>query len=166
MLMKWSKSEFYGPLCYMYKATLFRSQVAQVYISVYNSKTISLYVHQCFVHYLSRCYTAVAWNILISHFVEFVNTRQECTFSKLKHCPFEFNSRRIPQHSTNWVEWNKFDEVWNSMNYANSPLSDVFAAVPVVHLFISKLPYIILSVKTQHFWPPCYDRVNGTFPYF
>ena len=51
-------------------------------------------------------------------FVEDVNTRQWLSFSfpQLWYSLLEFNSRGISQHLTNWMGWNKRDNVWSSAN--------------------------------------------------
>ena len=51
-------------------------------------------------------------------FVEDANTRQRLSFSfpELWYSLLEFNCRKNCQHLTNWMSWNKRDEVWSSGN--------------------------------------------------
>lgn len=53
------------------------------------------------------------WGFLISRFVEEENTRQVRHLDR--HCsPFQFDTRIIRHHWTNWTRWNKIVEVWNN----------------------------------------------------
>ena len=71
-----------------------------------------------FCTFLCRRCTTTTWKCQISRFVEDENTRQQLSFSfpELWYSLLEFNSRKICQHLTNWMSWNKRDKVWGRAN--------------------------------------------------
>ena len=72
-----------------------------------------------FEHFCSRRCTTTTWKCLISPFVVDVNTRRlsfSFPFPELWYSLFEFSSRKICQHLTNWTSWNKRDKVWSGAN--------------------------------------------------
>ena len=60
-------------------------------------KTTTFHVHHAFCTFLCSCCTTAMWNVLISHFIEDVNTGQWFSFSfcELRYSPLEFNSWKI-----------------------------------------------------------------------
>ena len=69
-----------------------------------------------FCTFLCRHCTTTTWKCLISRSVEDVNTTERLSFSfpKLRYSLLEFSSRNNCQHLTNWMRWNKRDNVWSS----------------------------------------------------
>ena len=69
----------------------------------------------CIVHFCRHC-TTTTWKCRISRFMEGVNSRQRLFFSfpELRYSLLELKSKKYCQHLTNWMTWNKRDQVWSS----------------------------------------------------
>ena len=66
-----------------------------------------------------------------------VNMRKLFNVSFLEYSVLEFISRNICQHLTNWMSWNKSQEVWSNPNLL-FVWYDVFVTVCVI---VAKTPY-------------------------
>ena len=91
----------------------------------------------CFCTFLCWYCTTTTWNVVISCFMKDVNRRKLFNVSFLECSVLEFNSRNIRQHLTNWMSWNKSQEVWSNPNLL-FVWYDVFVTVGVI---VAKTPY-------------------------
>ena len=105
----------------------------------------------CFCTFLCRYCTTTTWNVVISCFMKDVNRRKLFNVSFLECSVLEFNSRNIRQHLTNWMSWNKSQEVWSNPNLL-FVWYDVFVTVGVI---VAKTRYFFSrqgsGVKSCHF---------------
>ena len=74
----------------------------QVYIRA------NLHMHHTFCTSVSHCCMTVTWIFLISgaRLIDYEDTRQQFSFSKLRYCPFRFNPGKFCQHLINWIKLN------------------------------------------------------------
>lgn len=108
-----------------------------ILLSTIFGKQNSVCTAHCFCTFLCRYCTTTTWNVVISCFMKDVNRRKLFNVSFLECSVLEFNFRNIRQHLTNWMSWNKSQEVWSILNLLFL-WYDVFVTVTVV---VAKTPY-------------------------